>query len=357
MTQTSRTASARRLSPIRIPTGMPIIIASKRTAMTRNIVMATSVSTPPPAISPHNTRVVSIGPGKISGGSVRDINPQTISAATMESNLSMGPHLRDRRARKADARTRRAAARYLLGLYEESIFVDRQDPAIPHDDAPIDHGITDIAAACTVDKRFHRIEERREMRLSCFDGNQVGPLADLDGPDLRLSNCARTLCRRHSKRARRCKRAGIVRSGLRSRAGVFHALEKVLPAIGAGSVGCDSAGHPRRQEISDRRKPCTPEESRRRVEQDGGAACGQQLNLSRRNVRTRNGLNVRAQATNLVEQLDLPYLASEMARDPLVEFRRLGHVHVERKALFARDPARLTNPVLVHHPGQKWTDG
>src|SRR5262245_60575189 len=281
---------------------MPISSASKRPATTRNIVMATSISTRPPAISPHKTRVVSIGPGKSSGGSVRDTNPQTISAATMESTLSMGPHRRGLRARKADARTHRAAARYLLGLYEESIFVDRQDPAIPHDDAPIDHGITDIAAACAVDKRFHRIEERREMRLSCFDRNQVGPLADLDGPDLRLSNCARTLCRRHAKRARRCKRVGVVRSGLRSRAGVFHALEKVLPAIGAGSVGCDSAGHPRCEEISDRRKPCTPEESRRGVEQDGGTTCGEQLNLSRRNVRTGNGLDVWAQATNLLEQ-------------------------------------------------------
>ena len=78
---------------------------------------------------------------------------------------------------------------------------------------------------------------------------------------------------------------------------------------------------------------------------------------SRRDVRTGNGLNVRAQATDLLEQLDLPDLATEMARDHLVEFRRLRHVHVERKAVFARDPTRLAEPVLVHHPGQKRTDG
>src|SRR5918997_492048 len=111
-----------------------MISASKRPATTRNNVMVTSVATRPPAISSHNARVVSIGPGKISGGSVRDTKPQPITAVTMESNLSMGGHLRGLHARKVNARAGRAAARHLLGFDEESIFVDRQELTIPHDD-------------------------------------------------------------------------------------------------------------------------------------------------------------------------------------------------------------------------------
>ena len=155
------------------------------------------------------------------------VRAQTITAATMENNLSMGPHLRGLHARKANARTGRRNGALPARLLEESTFVDRQDLAIPHDDATIDHRVTNVAAACAVDKRFHRIEERREMRLSCFNLYQVGPLADLDGTDVWLSNCARTLRRRHPQCARRGKRAGIICSGFRQSRREYFMLSKM----------------------------------------------------------------------------------------------------------------------------------
>ena len=141
--------------------------------------MATSTATLPPAISPHSARVVSIGPGRISGGSVRDSNAQKITALSKDTNLSMGRHPH-RCARKGEARPSRAAAGHLIGLDEKSSLVHRQDFTIPHDHAPIDHDVSHVAAACAVDKRLNRIEERREMRLSCLERDQISPLPHLN---------------------------------------------------------------------------------------------------------------------------------------------------------------------------------
>src|SRR5262245_48193729 len=46
-----------------------------------------------------------------------------------------------------------------------------------------------------------------------------------------------------------------------------------------------------------------------------------------------------------------------MASDQLVELGRLGHVHVQRKAVITRNPARFTESMLVQNPGHKRTDG
>src|ERR1700752_1578643 len=46
-----------------------------------------------------------------------------------------------------------------------------------------------------------------------------------------------------------------------------------------------------------------------------------------------------------------------MASDHVVELGRLGHVHVERKAVVARNPPRFTKAQLVEDPGQKRPDG
>src|SRR4051794_21722601 len=224
MTQTSRTASARRLSPIKMPTGTPRTRASTSPATTRKSVMVTSVATRPPAISPHNARVVSTGPGRISGGSVSESSHHTIIAVRRDRVLSTGRHLHDRCAWKREARSGRAAAGHLLGFQEKSSLVDAQDLTIPHNDAPIDHDISDVAATCAVNKRLHRIEERREMRLPCLNGNQIGPLPHLNGSRLKLADCVRSLSCTHPESARGGERAGIFRRGFRGRACVFHAL-------------------------------------------------------------------------------------------------------------------------------------
>src|SRR5689334_9347015 len=157
-----------------MPTGTPSINASRRPPTTRSIVMARSVPTCPPAISAHRARAVSIGPGKISGGSVRDSAPQTITAVTRESSLSMAGDLHHRACRQLNAGASRAAARHLAGLNQKSVFVDGQYLAISHDHPPIDHGIPDVAAARAVDQRLLRIEKRHEMGLPRLHRDEVG---------------------------------------------------------------------------------------------------------------------------------------------------------------------------------------
>ncbi len=83
----------------------------------------------------------------------------------------MARNLTRLRPRKGEARTSSAAARHLLGLHKKSILVDRQNLTIPHDDAPIDHGIPNVAAARAIDERLLRIEEWHKMRLSCLHRN------------------------------------------------------------------------------------------------------------------------------------------------------------------------------------------
>src|SRR5262249_39625000 len=116
-------------------------------------------------------------------------------------------------------------------------------------------------------------------------------------------------------------------------------------------------GHARRQEIPDRWKPGAPEQTRGWIEKDSGATRSQELDFVRRDVRAGNSLHIRAEAADLIKQFNLPNAAAEMASDHLVELGRLGHVHVERKAVIARDPARFTEPVLVYDPGQQRPDG
>jgi hypothetical protein len=92
----------------------------------------------------------------------------------------MGRDLRVGRRRKLNARALGTAARHPFGCYEESIFIHRQYPAVLHDDLSIDHGIADVPTACAVDKRFHRVEEWCEMRLTRLNRNQIGALANFN---------------------------------------------------------------------------------------------------------------------------------------------------------------------------------
>src|SRR5262249_26784858 len=157
-----------------MPTGTPSISASTRPPTTRSSVIARSFPTCRAAISAHKARAVSIGPGKISGGSVRDNNPQMTPAATRESNLSMARGLHQRRCRKGETRTRCTAARHLLSLCEKGVLVDCQNLAIAHDKAPIDHGIPDVAAARAVNECLRRIEQRHEMCRPSVYGAEDG---------------------------------------------------------------------------------------------------------------------------------------------------------------------------------------